>query len=107
YPVWVSLARDYLLIIASSVSSEHAFSAAGITISKRHNQLGADVIEALQFLKCWFQHDLIFREAPSLELEGSFIDENRDKEKGDEEGSWADEMLEDADVDDMDVEPDG
>lgn len=35
YPVWASLAQDFLLIMGSSVSSEHAFSSAGITISKR------------------------------------------------------------------------
>ncbi|KAJ7105653.1 ribonuclease H-like domain-containing protein, partial [Mycena epipterygia] len=33
YPVWALLARDYLAIMSSSVSSEHAFSSAGITIS--------------------------------------------------------------------------
>jgi hAT family C-terminal dimerisation region len=48
--------------MASSVSSERAFSSAGITISKRRNLLKADIVEALQFLKCAFQKDLIFRE---------------------------------------------
>ena len=38
YPVWASLALDYLPIMASSVSSERAFSSAGITISKRRNR---------------------------------------------------------------------
>ncbi|GBE78345.1 hypothetical protein SCP_0112300 [Sparassis crispa] len=47
YPVWASLARDYLSIMASSVLSECAFSSAGITISKRHNRLNADIVEAL------------------------------------------------------------
>ncbi|PPQ82781.1 hypothetical protein CVT25_009276 [Psilocybe cyanescens] len=37
YPTWTSLARDYLAIMTSSVSSERAFSAAGITISKHRN----------------------------------------------------------------------
>ena len=37
--------------MASSVSSERAFSAAGITISKRCNRLKGDIVEALQFLK--------------------------------------------------------
>ncbi|KAG6913491.1 hypothetical protein DXG01_006460 [Tephrocybe rancida] len=65
-PVWASLARDYLAIMASSVSSERAFSAAGITISKRQNRLRGDVVEALQFLKCAIRSDLLFREpAPS------------------------------------------
>ncbi|KAJ3495089.1 hypothetical protein NMY22_g19981 [Coprinellus aureogranulatus] len=46
-PTWASLARDYLAIMALSVSSERAFSAAGITISKRRNALKADIVEAL------------------------------------------------------------
>jgi len=48
--------------MATSVSSKHAFSAAGITISKRRNRLGGDVVEALQFLKCFYRHNLLFRE---------------------------------------------
>ncbi|KDR72396.1 hypothetical protein GALMADRAFT_38445, partial [Galerina marginata CBS 339.88] len=50
-PARSSLAHDYLAIMASSVSSERAFSAAEITISKRRDRLRADIIEALQFLK--------------------------------------------------------
>ena len=57
YPVWGSLARDYLAIMASSVSSERAFSSAGITISKRRNRLKADIVEALQVLKCLIRRD--------------------------------------------------
>ncbi|KJA12796.1 hypothetical protein HYPSUDRAFT_113732, partial [Hypholoma sublateritium FD-334 SS-4] len=48
---WASLAFDYLGIMGSSVSSERAFSAAGITISKRRNRLKADIVEALEFMK--------------------------------------------------------
>ncbi|KIJ24706.1 hypothetical protein M422DRAFT_105963, partial [Sphaerobolus stellatus SS14] len=51
YPVWASLAIDYLPIMASSVSSERAFSAGGITITKCHNHLKGDVVEALQVLR--------------------------------------------------------
>ena len=47
FPVWASLAKDYLSIMGSSVSSERAFSSAGITISKRRNRLQADVVEAV------------------------------------------------------------
>ena len=65
-----SLARDYLAIMASSVSSERAFSSAGITISKHRNCLKGDIVEALQCLKCMYNTDLIFREVvPCLELE--------------------------------------
>ena len=48
--------------MASSVSSESAFSAAGITISKCWNRLQGDIIEALQCLKSFIHQDLIFRE---------------------------------------------
>ncbi len=41
--------------MVSSVSSEHAFSSAGITITKRRNRLKGDVVEALQFLKCHYR----------------------------------------------------
>lgn len=51
--------------MASSVSSERAFSVAGITISKRRNRLKADIVEALQCLKCLIHHDLLFREVDS------------------------------------------
>jgi hypothetical protein len=70
YPVWASLAADFLSIMASSVSSERAFSSAGITISKRRNRLHADIVEALQVLKCMFHHGLIFREQESSLTEG-------------------------------------
>ncbi|KJA17427.1 hypothetical protein HYPSUDRAFT_1022496 [Hypholoma sublateritium FD-334 SS-4] len=70
FPVWSALARDYLAIMASSVSSERAFSSAGITISKRRNRLKGDIVEALQFLKCLVRKDLVFRErAPCSVLE--------------------------------------
>ena len=55
--------------MASSVSSERAFSSAGITISKLRNRLKPDIVEALQFLKCFYCHDLLFREEPSTDLE--------------------------------------
>ena len=54
--------------MASSVSSKGAFSSAGITISKRCNQLEPDIVEALQFLKCLYHHDLLFHEEPSTEV---------------------------------------
>ena len=37
YPVWASLAPNYLPIMASSVSSERAFSSLGITITRQPN----------------------------------------------------------------------
>jgi len=48
--------------MASSVSSERAFSQGGITISKRRNCLKGDIIKALQCIKCSLRNDLLFRE---------------------------------------------
>jgi hypothetical protein len=56
--------------MASSVSSERAFSQGGITISKRRNRLKGDIVEALQCIKCAIRHDLLFREpGPSSSAE--------------------------------------
>ncbi|KAF5314033.1 hypothetical protein D9611_006951 [Ephemerocybe angulata] len=88
-PVWASLARDYLAIMASSVSSERAFSAAGITISKRCNRLKKDIVEALQILKSLLQKDLMFREplfTSTWELE------NEDIIEDDGDSAWVDEV---------------
>ena len=64
--------------MASSVSSERAFSSAGITLSKRRNRLQADIVEALQFLKCIFQNDLIFREVCTFQEEEVILDDDLD-----------------------------
>jgi hypothetical protein len=48
--------------MASSVSNERAFSAAGITIGKRRNRLKGDIVEALQCLKCLIHRNLLFRD---------------------------------------------
>ena len=76
--------------MASSVSSERAFSAAGITISKRRNRLQGDIVEAVEVIKCLLHHDLIFREVLNMahmekELEDLLIDE--------ELGLYADAVL--------------
>lgn len=57
--------------MASSVSSERAFSSAGITITKRRNRLKGDIVEALQVLKSKLRGGDIMRSAeqPSLALE--------------------------------------
>jgi hypothetical protein len=71
FPVWASLAEDYLAIMASSVSSERAFSSAGLTITKRRSRLKGDIVEALQVLKCKIKGSAIMRSAaePSLARE--------------------------------------
>ena len=88
HPVWASLALDYLPIMASSVSSERAFSASGITLSKYPNRLKDDIIEALQVLKCAIRKDLLVRlPMPSSLLEEEFekadsTEDEVDKEVG-------------------------
>jgi hypothetical protein len=109
YDVWASLARDMLPIMASSVSSERAFSSAGITISKRRNRLKPDIVEALQFLKCSYHHNLLFREEPSTQIDADELEyQNEDvddegtvsgKKEGNPGSAVWDGMLEDV-VDD-------
>jgi hypothetical protein len=91
--------------MASSVSSERAFSSAGITISKCRNRLKPDIIEALQFLKCMYRHELLFREEPSTEHEMAELDNHALVRGGssDAEGSWDaifDDLPEDEDIQD-------
>ena len=66
------------------MSSECAFSSAGITLSKRRNCLQADIVEALQFLKCIFHHDLIFRKESTLKEEELLLDPSRDASENSE-----------------------
>ena len=66
--------------MASSISSEHAFLAAGITISKRHNRLQGDIVEAIEVNKSLKHCDLLFCEVLNMEkverdLEDAVIDE--------------------------------
>jgi hAT family C-terminal dimerisation region len=84
--------------MASSVSSERAFSQGGITITKRRNRLKGDIVEALQCAKCAIRHDLLFREpAPSSVVEGQFdhINGLGDDEDGedDKDKGWDDHLL--------------
>jgi len=83
YPVWASLARNHLSIMATSVSSERAFSAAALTITKRRNRLKGDIVEAIQVLRMMYQRDLIFREAaPSSALELALDELDEGEENG-------------------------
>jgi hypothetical protein len=92
YPTWASLARDYLSIMTSSVSSEQAFSQGGITISKRRNRLKGDIVEALQSLKCSLHNDLLFREAgPSSLVEEELDDSDTEADISEKEGDVADD----------------
>ena len=62
--------------MASSVSSERAFSSAGITISKRRNRLKGDIVEALQCLKCMIHQNLIFRFDPAVSITDEIAEED-------------------------------
>jgi len=81
--------------MASSVSSDRAFSAGGITINKCRNCLNGDIVEALQFLKCAIRQDLLFRElVPKDEEQGEGEQEEKEQDeeprsgKEVEEESW-------------------
>ena len=105
--VWGSLARDYLSIMASSVSSERAFSSAGITLSKRRNRLQGDTVEALQFLKCLFHRDLIFREVRTFVEEELILEEGLQEcdNAGAKDGeSWEDLWIDADDIAESDTD---
>jgi hypothetical protein len=96
FPTWRSLARDRFCIPASSVSSERAFSAGGITISKRRNRLKGDIAEALQVLKSLIGGEDMFR-APAVSTVEDDEDElnNEDELNDDSQEGW-DCFLDDA-----------
>jgi hypothetical protein len=98
--------------MASSVSSERAFSQGGITISKQRSRLKGDIVEALQCVKCSLRNDLLFREpGPSslaeiepddfeIEVEtGKTTDEDEDN------GGW-DNLFLDEEEDDLESDAD-
>ena len=80
--------------MGSSVSSERAFSSAGITITKRRNRLGCDIVEALQVLKAAIRDDSlamphvatglkeVLKEADEAETEVLDEDDEDDDELG-------------------------
>jgi hypothetical protein len=101
--------------MASSVSSERAFSSAGITISKRWNRLKGDIVEALECIKCLLHHNLIFRPTITLdqieiELEYLEVDEELAgfKETVEEsEGFTWDALFDDEDGEIVPSQPEG
>jgi hypothetical protein len=89
-----SLVHNYLAVISLSVSSKYTFSSAGITISKRHNQLKANIVEVLQVLKCVIHHDLLFCKSAFMDDTG--CDDEEDADDGGKEGKgWDDLLVED------------
>ncbi|KAF8462214.1 hypothetical protein JB92DRAFT_2802307, partial [Gautieria morchelliformis] len=61
--------------MASSVSSKHAFSSSGITITKWWNRLKGDVVEVLQVVKCRLKTKLILRDSAPSSYELELMDE--------------------------------
>lgn len=68
--------------MATSVSSERAFSAAALTVTKHRNRLKGDIVEAIQVLRMMYQRDLIFREAPPSSAVELALEELDDREEG-------------------------
>ena len=66
--------------MASSVSSEHAFSSAGITISKRWNRLKGDIVEALQCLKSLINHNVMTRDVMNLSKDEAHLDRETEQQ---------------------------
>ena len=91
YPTWQSLAHDYLAVMASSVSSERAFSSAGITICKRRNCLDGDIVKALQCLKMLIHQDLMSRGMTTVAEEEAHLDQE-DEERGNANFTMAEVM---------------
>jgi hypothetical protein len=91
--------------MVSSVSSERAFSSAGITISKCCKRLKGDIVEALQCLKCMYHNDLIFQKVDMLAEEQQLLEEDTEEVQVDDKDvfSW-DQIIVD-DVADSDKEP--
>jgi hypothetical protein len=89
--------------MSSSVSSKHAFSQGGITISKHCNHLKGDIMEALQCIKCRIWHDLLFQgPGPSSRLEEDDEEDVSGSDSGKPEESDIDEpLIEDDDDEEM------
>ena len=90
--------------MASSVSSERAFSQGGIMITKQRNHLKGDIVEALQCVKCCIWHDLLFHELPpSSALETELDSKSEDGEEPEvvEDESWNSILLDNDENDEM------
>ena len=55
----VTLINDYLIVQATSVSSEQIFSVAKHTINPTRNRLSTENIRASPCLKTWYEADII------------------------------------------------
>ena len=102
--MWRSLAWDFLSVMASSVSSERAFSQAGILITRRRGHLRAKFVEALQCVKVAYQNKLAFGkdmvklnavEAALCHSSSSELDSDSDSDIDNDDYSSASSSLED------------
>ena len=97
-----------MAIMASSVSSERAFSTAGITVSKWRSHLKGDIVEALQCLKCMICNHLIFcldastSVATEIEEEDESLETVSESGIGDVLAAWDDVWLEIDENEDLD-----
>lgn len=86
YPIWGSLAWNYLVIMAPSVLSEWVFSSAVITISKC--QVCLKIVEVLQCVKCALQHDPLFQEPEASSAVQEILKGGDTKGSVDEKPVW-------------------
>ena len=102
--------------MASSVSSERAFSQGGITISKWCSRLKGDIVEVLQCIKGALCYDPLFREpGPSSLIEDEYDEYEIQAEAGEileddeeEEEGWEALFLEEDEYDtESDIEMSG
>ena len=70
---------------------------AGITISKHRNRLKADIVEALQCLKCLIKRDLLFRDTDDPSVAAEIMGERQPDVP--EDGSGWDALVEDLEDD--------
>ena len=101
-----------MAVMASSVSSERAFSSAGITICKRCNQLNSDIIEALQCLKAFIHEDIMVRDFATVAEEEEDMDQldeqlaNQDQTTSEAVG-WGEDDLSDRQVSSVENDVEG
>ncbi|KAG2067666.1 hypothetical protein BDR04DRAFT_1026663, partial [Suillus decipiens] len=101
---------NFLVSMATSVSSECTFSQGGITISKHCNHLKCDIVEVLQCVKCVIHHDLLFcppgpSSSTKLEVDEFHVELDANDSmmsEGDDKDGWDVLLLED-DEDDIDI----
>ena len=58
YPILSSIAKDYLIIQATSVAAEQAFSIAGNTITPTRNKLDSETAREILCLKSWIENGM-------------------------------------------------